>query len=148
MVKLLFFDYRELESITAFTRELERPQKRAGGPLIVPDRPWENGNMQVYGSVAKAPNRPFQMWYTSIQRPWRHLVCYAESDDGLEWRKPLFDICPHEGQPTNIVFANQPHGTAVIYDGEDPRADRRYKMLTGSDPSRCISAYHRITNET
>jgi hypothetical protein len=142
VIKLLFLDFREVETLSGFTRSLEQPIKSPGGPAMVPDQPWENGNMQLYGSVVKAPGRPFQMWYTVIHRPWRHYVCYAESDDGFEWRKPLLDVFEYEGQRTNIVFANQPHGTAVLHDADDPREDWRYKMVTGSEPSDCICAYH------
>ena len=42
----------------------------------------ENGNMQLYGSVIKAPGKPFQMWYSVIHKPWRMYLAYAESDDG------------------------------------------------------------------
>lgn len=142
MTKLLFFDYREVETISAFTRELEQPVKHAGNPLFIADQPWENGNMQLYGSVLKAEGRPFQMWYTVIHAPWRMCLAYAESDDGIEWRRPLFDIFEYEGHKTNIVFTEDPHGTAVIYDEADPREDWRYKMVCGTAPSGCISAYH------
>ncbi len=142
MTKFLFFDYREIETISGFTRELEQPAKHPDNPLFIADQPWENGNMQLYGSVVKAEGRPFQMWYTVIHSPWRMCLAYAESDDGVEWRKPLFDIFEYEGQKTNIVFIEDPHGTAVIYDEADPREDWRYKMVCGTAPSGCISAYH------
>jgi hypothetical protein len=58
MIKILFFDYRELEKVNGFTKQLERPEKYSGNPLFCPDSPWENGNMQLYGSVVKAPGKP------------------------------------------------------------------------------------------
>ncbi|MGD2175541.1 MAG: hypothetical protein PVJ27_09065 [Candidatus Brocadiaceae bacterium] len=142
MTKFLFLDYREIETISGFARKLEQPVKHEGNPLFIADQPWENGNMQLYGSVLKAEGRPFQMWYTVIHRPWTMYLCYAESDDGIQWRKPLFDIFEHEGQQTNIVFAEDPHGTAVIYDEAEPREDRRYKLVSGTAPSGCISAHY------
>lgn len=48
-VKILFFDYREVETISGFTREPGRPFKHEMNPLFTADKPSENGNMQLYG---------------------------------------------------------------------------------------------------
>jgi len=141
MKKFLFFDYREIETVQGFTRVLERPVKHPDNPLFVAEKPWENGNMQLYGSVMKVEGRPFQMWYSVIHRPWRMVLAYAESEDGIVWKKPALDSFTHEGRNTNIVFTNDPHGPAVIYDADDPREDWRYKMVAGAAPSGCICAY-------
>ncbi|MDH7570284.1 MAG: hypothetical protein QHJ73_11955 [Armatimonadota bacterium] len=141
MVKFLFFDYRELETVDGFTRALQRPAKHPDNPLFVANTPWENGNMQLYGSVLKAPNHPFQAWYSVVHPPWQMYLCYAESDDGISWRKPPLDVWQHQGNPTNVVLTRNPHGPAVLYDADDPRPDWRYKMLAGADPSGCISAF-------
>lgn len=142
MVKFLFFDYREVEHIRGFERALEQPEKCPQNPLFLAEEPWENGNMQLYGSVVKAPGKPFQLWYSVIHRPWKMYLCYAESDDGISWRKPLLDIFEYNGQKTNIVFTEDPHGPAVIYDAADPRPEWRYKMVAGTAPSGCICAFH------
>lgn len=141
MNKILFFDYREIETISGFRRVLEQPKKHPGNPLFIADQPWENGNMQLYGSVVKAPGRPFQLWYSVIHPPFTIYLAYAESKDGIAWTKPLLDIHEHEGRKTNIVFAQEPHGPAIIYDDADPREDWKYKMLCGASPSDAICAY-------
>lgn len=140
MQKILFFDYRELEQVQGYTRRLEQPVKVAG-PLLVADQPWENGNMQLYGSVAKSAAGPFQLWYSTIHDPWRMHLGYAESDDGLRWRKPLFDTVPYAGGRTNLVLDRDPHGVAVIRDERDPDPTRRYKMLAGATPDGAITAF-------
>lgn len=142
MTKFLFFDYSELESVNGFRRELNKPAKCKKNPLFLADQPWENGNMQFYGSVIKRPDMPFQCWYSFVHPPFTIYLAYAESDDGIEWRKPLFDIWEYEGQKTNVVFAQDPHGAAVIYDEDDPREDWKYKMLCGAAPSRAVCAFH------
>lgn len=142
MTKFLFFDFREIETLQGFRRELEQPAKHPDNPLLEADSPWENGNMQFYGSVVQAEGQPFQMWYTVIHQPWKMYLCYAESEDGLSWRKPLLDLFEYEGQRTNIVLTADPHGAAVIYDAAEPRPDWRYKMLAGTSPAACICAYH------
>jgi hypothetical protein len=141
-VKILFFDFREIEIIKGFTRELGKPVKHEKNPLFIADAPWENGNMQLYGSVIKAPGKPFQMWYSVIHKPWNMLMAYAESADGINWQRPLFDIFKFQGERTNIIFTNNPHGPAVIYDETENREDWRYKMVAGADPTGRICAYH------
>jgi len=141
MIKFLFFDNRELEVVEGFTRELEQPRKHDGNPLFIADQPWENGNMQLYGSVVKAPGKPFQLWYSVVHDPWWIYLCYAESEDGLTWTKPRFDIHKHNGEKTNIVLADDVHGPAVIYDEADPRPGWKYKMVAGTAPSNCICAF-------
>lgn len=141
MFKLLFFDNRGFEIVRGFDRQLEQPKKYRANPLFVADQPWENSNMQLYGSVVKPPNRPFQMWYSVIHKPFRILICYAESDDGITWRKPLLDIYKFKGRKTNVVLNVDAHGAAVIFDEQDPNPARRYKMLAGAEPSKCICAF-------
>lgn len=142
MIKFLFFDYRDYELVEGFERQLESPQKYQDNPLLEADRPWEHGNITLYGSVLKVSDRPFQLWYSVIEPPWHMMLAYAESDDGLDWRKPDLDVYLHEGSRTNIVFAGHPHGATVIYDEADPRPDSRYKMLCGAAPTGHVCAYH------
>jgi len=143
-LKILFFDYRDVETIKGFTRELNQPEKHKGNPLFIADAPWESGNMQLYGSVVKVPGKPFQMWYSVIHKPWKMNLAYAESEDGIHWQRPLFDIFKFQGKKTNIIFSENPHGPAIIYDEADDREDWRYKMVAGAGATTTdyISGYH------
>ena len=140
MKKLLFLDYRELEYVEGFARAVESPVKDAGAPLLRPELPWEHGNMQMFGSVLRGADGRFRAWYEVVEAPWRVRLAYAESDDGLDWRKPELDVFRDGGQATNIVFDGEPLGSAVIEDREDPRPEYRFKLLTGAAPSGCVSA--------
>ena len=142
MKKLLFLDYRELEYVEGFARAVESPVKDAGAPLLRPELPWEHGNMQMFGSVLRAADGRFRAWYEVVEAPWRVRLAFAESDDGLCWRKPELDVFGDGGQPTNIVLDRQPLGSAVIEDRQDPRPAYRFKLLTGAEPSGCVSAFH------
>lgn len=142
MIKFLFFDNRDFETISGFERELQQPRKSAANPLFLADRLWENGNLQMYGSVLKVPDHPFQLWYSTIDPAWNIRLCYAESDDGLEWRKPALDVYRHQGEETNVVFTAQPHGPSIIYDPWDVRPGRQYKMICGAAPSENVYVFH------
>lgn len=141
MIKFLFFDYRDVETCEGFERKLEQPVKHEG-PLFIADQPWENGNMQLYGSVIKTPDDGlFKCWYSVIHPPFTIYMCYAESEDGINWRRPIQDVFEWKGMKTNVVFPDEPHGPAIIYDAADPRPEFRYKMMCGAAPKHVISAF-------
>lgn len=141
MQKILFFDNWGLEIVDGLTRRLNQPVKHAVNPLFIADQPWEEGNMQTYGSVIKLPNMPYQLWYSVMhhrnQAKSNICLAYAESDDGLTWRKPLLDVVRYKGRKTNLVMDNHIHGPAIIY---DPVA-QLYRLIVGTKPSGCISVY-------
>ncbi len=139
MKKLMFFDFHELEHAGGFRRELEPPTKHPDAPLMTPDEPWEYGNMQLYGSVIRCADGRFRAWYNFVNPERTYRIGYAESDDGLAWRKPALDVYAHDGVPTNIVFPERNEGPGFIEDLSEPRAEWRYKMLCGVLPSMCIT---------
>ena len=141
MIKFLFFDGHELEWVRGFARRPQQATKYGANPVFRADAPWEAGNITLYGSVAKPDGGPFQLWYTTTHVEGGYYLAYAESDDGIHWRRPSFDLYPFDGRPTNLIFRN-PHGAAVFLDAEEPREDWRYKMVTGAPPSGCITAFH------
>ena len=53
---------------------------------------------------------------------------YAVSQDGIRWTKPMMDICPWEGRPSNLMMAPA-HGVGVIKDLEEKDPAQRYKMV-------------------
>jgi len=74
--------------------------------------------------LAKAP-----VWgWECIQGP----LCYAESEDGIQWSKPDLSQVSFKGSVHNNALS-LPHvhvsGAAVIKDAEDPDPNRRYKMV-------------------
>ncbi|MFA6108861.1 MAG: hypothetical protein WDA75_08830 [Candidatus Latescibacterota bacterium] len=141
MQKVLFFDYRELEVVRGFTRRLQHPAKCRANPLLVADRPWEHGNLQLYGSVVKVPHGPFQLWYSTVQAPWCIRLGYAESEDGLTWERPRLDLYREGGRRTNLVLTQDVHGAAVILDQADPDPAGRYKLVAGAAPSGCVKLF-------
>ena len=88
----------------------------------------------IYGSVLRDQGQ-WRMWYKAGMG-----VAYAQSDDGIKWAKPLFDLNPKDGRKTNILLrkkAQRESPTAFPYfyelfgvhrDDADPDPQRRYKM--------------------
>ena len=88
---------------------------------------WSPGMRQ---QIAKKPGWliGMQEGYEVYQGP----LCYAESDDGITWRKPALGQVLFKGSRANHALA-LPHtlvsGAAVIRDDDEPDSARRYKMV-------------------
>lgn len=111
------------------------------------DEPWE-GSGCVYHSVFKDGDR-YRMYYAAGQltvtpdgvNAGTHgqFCCYAESDDGIHWRKPTLGLHEFQGsKANNIVMVRQKVGDATsepgepaVFKDENPAAapDARYKAL-------------------
>ena len=133
----LFIDNEFISRTARLSRVYEQPKKF--GPVVQPDRPWEHNCVTVYGSVLPKPDGSgYQMWYQNFSRheraPGRAVFCYAESNDGVNWRKPSLGLFEREGtRDNNVVMVHW--GTKwlstlnVVYDDDEPREERRYKIL-------------------
>ena len=112
------------------------------GPAGAPD----HGHAILYGTVIKDKDK-FRMWYLAMfekeivkgQAPgnWRPM-CYAESNDGINWIKPELglvefngnkrnNICLIEGTPGSLTRIND--FLSVLYEPHDPDPQRRYKAV-------------------
>ena len=114
---------------------------RRGQPLVEPDRPWEGGQRTQLGSVIFDEQREkFQCWYMVAHHDApvnkKHMICYAESTDGLHWAKPNLGLHEWQGSRDNNICLT-PAGMEpldlnlpnVIRDENDPDPAARYKLF-------------------
>ena len=142
MIKMLFLDYRDFETVDGFRRELEPPKKFEGNPVLVSDHPAEGNRMSLYGSVVRRPGDGlWQIWYSVTHAPTGLALAYAESDDGVRWQRPALDVVKVADEKTHLVFDQAPHGATIIHDVRDERPGWRYKMMAGAMPSHRVSAF-------
>ena len=91
------------------------------------DAPWE-GSGCVYHSIFKDGDR-YRMYYAAGQlsvspqgvNAGTHgqFCCYAESDDGIHWKKPILGLHEFQGsKQNNIVMVKQKVGDAMSEPGE------------------------------
>jgi hypothetical protein len=130
----LFLDDYLIASMNGVRRVVEQAEKYPGNPVLWPTEDWEPPLATVYGSVMR-DGAKFKIWYKSGMG-----VGYAESDDGIIWRKPRFNLTLLEGAPSNILFTKKnktegPDAFPFFYelfgvhrDDRDPDPARRYKM--------------------
>ena len=126
---------------------------------LVHDAAWE-GSGSGYHSVFQDGDR-YRMYYKAWQldvsasgvKTDTHplFCCYAESDDGIHWRKPELGLNEFNGsKANNIVIAsgkigevNADAGHPAIFKDENPAAtpDARYKALLRSSSPKGLLAF-------
>lgn len=145
----LFVDRFLVDRLTGVAMlRLHHPEPRE--TVLVHDAPWE-GTGSGYHSVFQDGNL-YRMFYKAYHldvsggklRSDAHpgFCCYAESDDGVRWRKPQLNLVEFRGsKANNIVLASGPMGSVVldaahpaIFKDENPAApaDARYKAIVRS----------------
>lgn len=85
------------------------------------DRPWEKG-FTAYATFL-ADGGVFRCWYEHGNG-----MAYAESDDGVVWRKPNLGLRELNGSTANNLLGFGMHGAGVFIDSSAPPAER-YKMV-------------------
>ena len=130
------------------------PAVKDPAPVMLPGRgaPWETGG--IYWVTVLHDGGRFRCWYNTghtaqrdplypHQRPAREpgmvsqmMVAYAESDDGVNWRKPALGLVEVDGSTANNIVLRgdidrYAEGACVFVDPTAPPAER-YKMLLRS----------------
>ncbi|MEZ6047817.1 MAG: hypothetical protein R3C11_20025 [Planctomycetaceae bacterium] len=132
----LFLDDYLIAKQENLRQEVNKPEKHPANPLIVQDKPWERRMMEVYGSFHyDDETSKYRCWYLASQDPEaqpEYFICYAESDDGISWEKPLVGEGPYEEHAQHNIVIRGGHGICVIHTPDDPDPNRQYKA-TGGD---------------
>lgn len=131
-VPLLFADDSVLESRTNVVRIVH--QGKPDAKWVIGDidaAPWErdaNGHAHphMYGSVyPKDDGTGYRMWYGGRYG----MVHVADSVDGVNWTKPILNICNIGGSTSNNVVIKSLAGPSVLRDLFEKDPSRRYKIV-------------------
>jgi hypothetical protein len=129
---LLFLNDTWIDSTLWLTRQWHAP-RRYPQPVLVADQPWERNCPVLFGSVRLWQGR-YRMWYVTWTRQPRPRACYAESEDGVIWRKPTLGLYDLNGSRDNNVVLAASTGDeglvddlTVIHDPDDDQGP--LKML-------------------
>ena len=117
--------------------------------VMIHDEPWE-GNNTTYHCVFKDGDR-YRMFYVGLhstltQKGQLNIgpssFCYAESDDGIHWRKPNLGLYEFQGSKANNIIMdpataarhNVRIGAPAVFRDDNPQAtsDARYKTFMTS----------------
>jgi hypothetical protein len=117
------------------TSDLKRvfhlPVKYAGNPVLKPETELEINAPRNAAAVPKSggvwwdpAEKIFKIWY---EAGWIHTICYATSQDGLAWERPVLDVNPGTNQvlPPDLT----PDSWTVVpdWDAQDPQ--QKYKLF-------------------
>lgn len=129
----LFVDQYLIEELSNLELELHAPHNE--GPVLYFDQPWE-GHFSAYCTIIHDGDL-YRAYYRGVReagadgRP-NEVTCYAESDDGIQWRKPELGIFEVNGmKANNVILAHAApvrHNFSPFID-RNPKADpeQRYK---------------------
>ena len=132
--KQVLWDDQLLESHQGVRFEMN-PAARTGEVDLVADKPWESWMTGVYGTVLKDQGR-FRMWYSARASISQEYIAYAESDDGMHWRKPELGLIDFRGSKANNLLTPgsiRPHGGSVWIDPH-AKPEERYKFVFAQYP--------------
>jgi hypothetical protein len=100
-------------------------------PFIRPDRPADGVTMGGYCTLLQDGGK-YRLWYESYlpgqgTDELAH-ICYAESDNCVDWRKPELGLIEYQGSKANNLIYSHGHGGSVFIDPVAPPAER-YKLI-------------------
>ncbi len=90
----LFLDDHLVAARSNVVRSYHPFKKRAAGPVLVVERPWEANTAKVTAVLPQADGSGFRMYYSAwsgdpkIKKGGGSHMCLATSKDGITWEKP------------------------------------------------------------
>ena len=131
----LFVDDFWMDETDGVVRRLHTPERRE--PAIWTEHPWEV-RLSAYNLVFHDGER-WRMYYQcggglTTDYADANLCAYAESDDGISWKKPSLGLIEFEGSTdNNLVYAGPGAELAPFLDtNPDATEDQRYKAVVRS----------------
>ena len=141
----LFVDKFLIDKMENAVLELHHPIDE--GPVFYFDNPWE-GPFSAYCTILN-DNNLFRAYYRGIPTAGddgnsNENTCYAESDDGINWRKPELGLFEIKGsEKNNVILSNAApvtHNFSPFIDTKPAvPANERYKALGGTEKSGLIA---------
>lgn len=64
-------------------------ERKCSEPVLFPETPWENAS--VMNPCVLYEDGKYRMWYSAGETYEPNVLCYAESGDGINWRKCRFN---------------------------------------------------------
>ena len=137
----LFVDDYLIASAEGLHREWHQPAKLPENPILEGELPYEGTWFVPLVTERDEDTGKFRLWYTvklhyegpgGIQM--RFPTLYAESDDGIAWRRPKLGILEYEGSTENNFVI---HGGRIMGLFKDPaavRPEERYTALVLLEP--------------
>jgi len=153
--RYLVLDSRFVERVKNGRLVLGSVAKSPHNPLMKEDQPWEKRYDNLYANIVYDRQAGvYKCWYSPFivdhsssgmtleerqrarYKPPENremALCYATSDDGIQWDKPSLGLVVFDSGRENNMLWRGPHGAGVFKDTADADPDRRYKILFVGD---------------
>lgn len=122
----LFIDNRYMAESDNIALKVNPPVK--AGPAILPDRPWESGDIGFCVSVIWYEGE-YKMWYLARDKASIYNQCFARSQDGRAWEKPELGLVDYQGSRNNNIVLTGAMETTVFLDPMAP-PEQRFKAVS------------------
>ena len=135
--KQLFVDDYLIESISHARPVLQPAFKPPENPVLKAERPWEGRSIYIKHLFRDESDGLLKMWYetahgeeTPSGEKTGH-VCYATSEDGVEWTRPELGLVEFDGSTRNNIVPEKVDGyiKAMFLDPTERDHDKRYKGI-------------------
>ena len=148
-VEQLLIDDHIVEDAWDLERRVCRPLRHPIGPVLLADRPWEDG-MRYANVLYDERDGLYRMLYAVVNfeayqyqyvaglpERWdraKHgtpkFFCYAESPDGLHWEKPAFDFASWRNhERTNVVMPGHARAQQAFVFWNPDQSDERRRLI-------------------
>ena len=137
--KQLFVDDQVVEAMRGLTRVLNEVEKHPDNPVMVPEHSWETKYHYTWdgGTVLyDEQDHLFKAWHGVAQTR----ICYATSEDGTEWHKPMLGLVEYKGSKDNNIVAWGSQPTVML---QPSRSDASERFLMG-----CLDPFGSHSTET
>jgi len=124
--RYLFLDPGLIEESSGVSLRVNPPERRE--VVIRADRPWEKLMISFFLTVRDEGGK-LRLWYICRDADNVPNVAYAESEDGITWRKPDLGLVDYHGsRANNLVGLHSLEG--VVYRDPHGEGDERYIYVT------------------
>lgn len=122
----LFIDSRFIAESDNISLRMNPPVKM--GAVILPDKPWESGELGFCVSVVQFEGE-YKMWYLARDKANNYCQCFARSQDGRIWEKPELGLIEYQGSKNNNIVLTGAVETTVFLDPVAP-PEQRFKAVS------------------
>lgn len=137
----IFFDNWLIEDMVGLKRRYQGFAKYPGNPVLKCEMPWEAPSgpatacilreNNIYRLYYEIPYETFEQADGECRKKRKECVCYAESRDGIHWKKPALNLYPQFGEGNNVVLQGRDgriNGLTIAVSSE-AEGERRYTAL-------------------
>ncbi len=111
--KQLLVDDLLVDEIVGLRLNVHRWEKHPANPVLRADKPWEGEGRCVLtygGAIYDQDDGIFKIWYWTANDRYE-AMCYAVSEDGIEWEKPQIGLYEFNGSTANnMVMVSEGEG--------------------------------------